>query len=53
MITVFGVTPEPRLIADYAEAGATRTVFWLPTSGEAELVPQLDEIARAIGDPLR
>jgi probable F420-dependent oxidoreductase len=53
MITVFGVTPEPRLIADYAEAGATRTVFWLPTRGEAELVPQLDEIARAIGDPLR
>jgi alkanesulfonate monooxygenase SsuD/methylene tetrahydromethanopterin reductase-like flavin-dependent oxidoreductase (luciferase family) len=52
-MTAFGAKPDPDLIADYAAAGVTRTVFWVPSVQEAELSGSLDKIAERIGDPLR
>jgi len=52
-MTAFGAKPDPDVIADYAGAGVTRTVFWLPSVQEAELSGSLDKIAERIGDPLR
>jgi len=52
-MAVFGAKPDPDLIADYAAAGVTRTVFWVPSVQEAELSGSLDKIAERIGDPLR
>lgn len=49
-MTVFGATPEPDLIADYAAVGVTRTVFWLPPLSEDEAAKRLDEIARRLGN---
>ncbi|HEY2602493.1 MAG TPA: LLM class F420-dependent oxidoreductase, partial [Thermoleophilaceae bacterium] len=52
-MTAFGAKPDPALIADYAAAGVTRTVFWLPSVRESELSGSLDSIAERIGEPLR
>jgi probable F420-dependent oxidoreductase len=52
-MTVFGAKPDPALIDDYAAAGVTRTVFWLPSVQETELAESLDKIAERIGEPLR
>jgi probable F420-dependent oxidoreductase len=51
-ITVFGARPDPELIDRYARAGATRTVFWLPSVGEGELEGAFQKIAERIGEPL-
>ncbi|HEY2600894.1 MAG TPA: TIGR03619 family F420-dependent LLM class oxidoreductase, partial [Thermoleophilaceae bacterium] len=47
-ISVFGADLDPALIEDYAAAGATRTVFWLPTAPEAETGERLERIAAAL-----
>jgi alkanesulfonate monooxygenase SsuD/methylene tetrahydromethanopterin reductase-like flavin-dependent oxidoreductase (luciferase family) len=52
-VSAFGAKPDPDLIADYAAAGVTRTVFWLPSVQEQELAGSLDRIAERIGEPLR
>jgi probable F420-dependent oxidoreductase len=51
--TAFGAKPDPELIRQYAEAGATRTVFWLPPVKEDELQESFEKIAERIGEPLR
>jgi hypothetical protein len=48
-ITAFGAKPDPALIEDYAAAGVTRTVFWLPSVQEDELSGSFDKIAERIG----
>jgi hypothetical protein len=52
-MTAFGAKPDPVLIEDYAAAGVTRTVFWLPSVQESELMGSLDKIASRIDDSLR
>jgi probable F420-dependent oxidoreductase len=52
-ITAFGAKPDPVVIADYADAGVSRTVFWLPSVQETELSGSFDKIAGLIGEPLR
>jgi probable F420-dependent oxidoreductase len=48
-ITAFGAKPDQALIDDYAAAGVTRTVFWLPSTQEDELSGSFDKIAKRIG----
>jgi probable F420-dependent oxidoreductase len=52
-MTAFGAKPDPVLIEDYAAAGVTRTVFWLPSVQESELMGSLDKIASRIDDSVR
>jgi probable F420-dependent oxidoreductase len=52
-ITAFGAKPDPSVIEDYAAAGVTRTVFWLPSVQEDQLSGSFDKIAERIGEPLR
>jgi alkanesulfonate monooxygenase SsuD/methylene tetrahydromethanopterin reductase-like flavin-dependent oxidoreductase (luciferase family) len=52
-MSAFGAKPDARLIEDYAAAGVTRTVFWLPSVQEDELSGSFDKIAERIGEPLR
>jgi len=52
-MTAFGAKPDPDLIEQYAAAGVSRTVFWLPSVQEDELSGSLDKIAARIGGPLR
>ncbi|HEX6458376.1 MAG TPA: LLM class F420-dependent oxidoreductase [Thermoleophilaceae bacterium] len=47
-VTAFGAKPDPALIEDYAAAGVTRTVFWLPSVREDELSGSFDRIAARI-----
>jgi probable F420-dependent oxidoreductase len=47
-ITAFGAGPDPAVIEDYAAAGVTRTVFWLPSVPEDELSGRFDRIAERI-----
>jgi probable F420-dependent oxidoreductase len=51
-MSAFGAKPDPALIEEYAAAGVTRTVFWLPSLPEAELRESFDKIAARIGAPL-
>jgi hypothetical protein len=44
-VTVFGARPEPQVIAHYAEAGADRVLFRLPSVGSAEALKLLDTYA--------
>jgi probable F420-dependent oxidoreductase len=52
-VSIFGAKPDPARIEDYEKAGASRTVFWVPSVGEEELHGELDKITRRIGEPLR
>ena len=52
-ISAFGAKPDPAVIDEYAAAGVTRTVFWLPSVQEDELSGSFDKIAERIGEPLR
>jgi probable F420-dependent oxidoreductase len=52
-VTVFGAKPDPDLIEQYAAAGATRTVFWLPPVRGDELRESFEKIAARVGGPLR
>jgi probable F420-dependent oxidoreductase len=47
--TVFGASDDPRLIEGYAEVGAERVTFLLPTLPEAETLIRLDELAKVAG----
>ena len=51
-VSAFGAKPDPALIGDYAAAGVTRTVFWLPSVQEDELSGSFDKIAERIGEKL-
>ncbi|WAL67550.1 LLM class F420-dependent oxidoreductase [Amycolatopsis cynarae] len=46
--TVFGASADERLLDGYAEAGADRVTFLLPTLGEAETLAHLDELAKVV-----
>jgi probable F420-dependent oxidoreductase len=52
-MSAFGAKPDPSVIAEYAAAGVTRTVFWLPSVQEDELSGSFDKIAERVGEPLR
>lgn len=45
-VTVFGVSPDERVLAGYAEAGVERVTFVLPTLSEAETLSELDKLAK-------
>jgi probable F420-dependent oxidoreductase len=51
-ITAFGAKPDPDLIEEYAAAGVTRTVFWLPSVPEDDVRDGFDKIAGRVGAPL-
>lgn len=44
-VTVFGVRPDPKVIAHYAEAGVDRVLFQLPSVEAAEALELLDTYA--------
>ncbi|MEU1958376.1 hypothetical protein [Nocardia sp. NPDC019304] len=46
-VTVAFAAPDPGLIDGYAEAGARRLLFGLPTLPESETLRALDELAKA------
>jgi probable F420-dependent oxidoreductase len=52
-MSAFGAKPDPSVIDEYAAAGVTRTVFWLPSVQEDELSGSFDKIAERVGEPLR
>jgi probable F420-dependent oxidoreductase len=52
-MSAFGAKPDPSVIEQYAAAGVTRTVFWLPSVQEAELSGSFDKIAERVGEPLQ
>jgi len=48
-VTVFGTSPEPAVLARYAELGVTRVTFGLPSKDRETVLPLLDRYARLIG----
>ena len=46
-ITFYGVKPDPESLGRYADAGVSRSVFYLPSLPLAELEPMLDGYAQA------
>ncbi|TVT42393.1 LLM class F420-dependent oxidoreductase [Amycolatopsis rhizosphaerae] len=46
--TVFGASADERLLDGYAEAGADRVTFLLPTLGEAETLAHLDDLVKVV-----
>lgn len=44
-VTVYGTTPDPQRLIDLAEAGVERTVLWVPSEGEDEVLEHLDRHA--------
>ena len=44
-VTLFGAPRDPAALRRYEEAGATRTVFWVPPAGGDVVLPKLDEYA--------
>jgi probable F420-dependent oxidoreductase len=51
-MSVFGAKPDPALIERYEAAGASRTVFWLPSVDRDEIERRLDDLAGRLGEPL-
>lgn len=41
-VTVYGTKPDPQRLVDLAEAGVERTVLWVPSADEAEVLGHLD-----------
>ncbi|WAL67551.1 LLM class F420-dependent oxidoreductase [Amycolatopsis cynarae] len=48
-VTAASLPPEPELVAAYAEAGAERVTFALPTASEADTLRRLDKLAAVAG----
>jgi probable F420-dependent oxidoreductase len=46
-ITLAGMMRDPARIERFAEAGVTRSLFWLPASGRDEVEPAMDRYAEA------
>lgn len=44
-VTVFGAPPDAATLDVLAGLGVERCLFWLPTGGPAEVVPELDRLA--------
>ncbi|MGH7331620.1 MAG: TIGR03619 family F420-dependent LLM class oxidoreductase [Candidatus Rokuibacteriota bacterium] len=44
-VTIFGVRPEPAALASLREAGVTRAVFMIPSTGRDEVLPLLDDLS--------
>jgi len=44
-LTIFGMAPDADEIARFAEAGASRAVFMLPSEPAEKILPQLDKLA--------
>jgi probable F420-dependent oxidoreductase len=47
-VTAFGVMARPEIIAQFADIGVERCVFWLPPVAEAEAIPVLDRYAELV-----
>lgn len=47
-VTVFGAPPDAATLDALAELGVDRCLFWLPTGGPDEVLPQLDRLAALI-----
>lgn len=45
-VTVFDAAPDPKLLAGFAEAGAERVLFLLPTAHADRVLPVLDRLSR-------
>jgi probable F420-dependent oxidoreductase len=51
-MTAFGAKPDSGVIEEYAAAGVTRTVFWLPSVRGEEIEESFEKIAQRVGEPL-
>lgn len=49
-VSIFGAAPKPQAVADYAELGVDRCIFFLGSAPRDEALPELDDLARLVAD---